>query len=509
LKPVANFLQRNYRTLFSVLALIVAFYFSIQQSYLLFHTLVELFSIVVAFAVFIVAWNSRKMQDNPYLRFVGIAYIAIAALDLLHTLTFKGLDMIPSDGQYYANQFWVATRMLEAFTLLAGFGFLGRRKQIAADFIFVIYFVISLLITLSIITYKVFPRCYIDGYGQTAFKIYAEYFIILILLLVGVMLYRYRQHFSKPVYQLLMVSLVFTIISEFCFTLYVSNYSTANQIGHYAKLISFFLIYKANVETGFLNPTGAIFKGLKENEERYRIMAQNVPELRDINAMKDKLFSIIAHDLKNPFTSMLSFSEMIARNAGSMDRDKISKMAQRINQSSKQAYNLLENLLDWSRMQSGLLTPNVKQVPLSVLFKNARDFASPIALNKNITLIVNDTGALTVRADQQMIDTVLRNLISNALKFTHPEGAITLSVKQSETEATIMVADTGVGIKPEAQQELLSIRSQYTTAGTHKEKGTGLGLILCMDFVQLNGGRIWLESTPGQGTVFYFTLMLG
>ena len=177
--------------------------------------------------------------------------------------------------------------------------------------------------------------------------------------------------FSTSVYRLLIASLVFTILSEFCFTLYVSNYSTANEIGHYAKLIAFFLIYKANVETGFLNPAGSIFKGLKDNEQKYRALAQNIPELQDMNAMKDKLFSIIAHDLKNPFTSMLSFSEMISKNADRMEVEKIKRMGNRINESGKQAYALLENLLNWSRVQSGLMQPHIQQIELDLLFNDA------------------------------------------------------------------------------------------------------------------------------------------
>ncbi|WP_345955600.1 MASE3 domain-containing protein [Mucilaginibacter sp. PAMB04168] len=506
MKALIAFLKANYRTLFSVSVLAAVFYCSILQNYLLFHTIVELFSIVVAFAVFIVAWNTRNMQDNPYLRFVGIAYIAIAALDLLHTLTFKGMNIIPANERYYANQFWVATRLLEALTFVAGFYFINYRKRISADLIFLSYFVLTLLITLSILVYKNFPRCYLDGLGQTPFKIYAEYFIIAILFVAGWLLFQYRQHFSSQAYRLLSFSLFFTVISEFCFTLYVSNYSTANEIGHYAKLIAFFLIYKANVESGFLNPTGTIFRGLKEDEQKYRTLAQNVPELEDKNAMKDKLFSIIAHDLKNPFTSMLSFSEMISKNADRMEIEKVKRMGQRINESGKQAFVLLENLLNWSRVQSGLMKPNFQQVLIDDIYKDALTFASPAAEAKSIRLIVKQTDELTVFADRLMIDTVLRNLLSNAIKFTHHGGIIEINGALMNNEVTIAVQDSGVGIEPALQEEILEISARHTTNGTDNEKGTGLGLVLCKEFVELNNGRIWLESKVGQGTTIYFSL---
>lgn len=506
MKLAIAFLKTRYRTLFSLLVLVALFYCCMQQSYLLFHTVVELFSIVVAFAVFIVAWNTRRMQDNPYIRFVGISYIAIAALDLLHTLTFKGMNVIPAEGHFYANQFWVATRLLESFTFVIGIFFIRYRKQVSADLIFLSYFFISLLITLSILVYKNFPSCYIDGVGQTAFKIYAEYFIILILIIAAILLYKNRSYFAPSVFHLLIASVCFTVISEFCFTLYVSNYSTANEIGHYAKLISFFLIYKANVETGLMNPAGSIFKGLQDNELKYRTLAQNVPELQDMNAMKDKLFSIIAHDLKNPFTSMLSFSEMIYKNADKMEIEKVKRMGYRINEAGKQAYVLLENLLNWSRVQSGLMKPNIRSIEIEQLFNDVIGFATPAANAKAISLLVQGVRNTAVMADSQMIDTVLRNLLSNAIKFTHHGGKITLNATAKNSQMVISIADTGVGIEPVLQQELLALTARHTTTGTDNEKGTGLGLVLCKEFVELNGGRIWLESVIGQGTTFYFSL---
>jgi len=180
---------------------------------------------------------------------------------------------------FYANQFWVVTRFIEAATLLIGFWFLRSAKKINADLIFIGYFIISLIAALSILVWHIFPVCFIDGLGQTPFKIYAEYVIITILFIVGYLLYRNRKRFSPQVYRFLTYSLMFTVLSEFCFTLYASNYSAANEYGHYFKLISFFFIYKANVETSFLKPTSILFKNLKDNEEEYRTLAENLPGL--------------------------------------------------------------------------------------------------------------------------------------------------------------------------------------------------------------------------------------
>lgn len=594
--------------------LVIIFEVSVKQNYLLFHTIVELIAIVVAFAVFIITWNSRKMLDNNYLYFVGIAYIFIGALDLMHTITFKGMQIFPGTA-YYANQFWVATRALEALTLLIGFLFLRMKKMLNGDFIILCYSVITILIILSILNWNIFPVCYTDQIGQTPFKIYAEYVIILMLCFAGIMLYRSRKLFDRPIFNLLCLSILFAVLSEFCFTLYISNYSFTNQLGHYAKLISFFLIYKANVEKGFTTPTGLIFKNLKDNEEKYRTLAENLPELifrfdqnficlyantaiekflpnrhqfytgknvaefgfpshfenqlsqiliraerakaiqevkfdllnvnqeysfsmqaipeygsdsnggtflvicyditelklnerrlQDLNATKDKFFSIIAHDLRNPFTSLIAFSELIYKNVNKLSTEKIESLAIRMNDSSKQAFALLENLLNWSRVQTGALVPDPRVVEIERLLSENQAQAASLALAKGITIQIDSICIGRIFADKQMIDTVLRNLIANAIKFSYANSTIWLKAEDQQNHILFSVADAGVGIDQQTLSQLLEIDSNISTRGTGEEKGTGLGLILCKEFVELSGGRIWAESEFGLGTTFYFTV---
>ena len=157
-----SFIKANYRTIFTVALLVLIFKISVKQNFLLFHTIVELSSIVIAFAVFIVTWNTRKMLDNNYLYFVGIAYIFIGALDLLHTITYPGMNIIPGT-IYYTNQFWIATRFMEAFSLIMGFWFLKRKKVLNGDITILAYCIVSVLIILSILYWQIFPICYVEG----------------------------------------------------------------------------------------------------------------------------------------------------------------------------------------------------------------------------------------------------------------------------------------------------------------------------------------------------------
>ena len=278
LRNFTSFFDRYYRTAFSIICLVLIFIYSKQHSYILFHTLVELFSIVIAFAVFIVAWNSRKMQDNKYLHVIGISYLFIGALDLLHTLTFNGMNIISVPG-YPANQFWIATRGMEALIFLGGFLMIGRKQKINTELLFLLYFVVSSLIAASILVWQIFPVCFVAGKGQTDFKVIGEYIIIALLLVSLFMLYRKRSNFDRKVYLLLSGSIVFAILSESCFASYTSNWGALNEWGHYGKLISFFLIYKANVQMAFDKPMGSIFRELKASETEYKTLAENLPGL--------------------------------------------------------------------------------------------------------------------------------------------------------------------------------------------------------------------------------------
>jgi len=218
------------------------------------------------------------MQDNKYLHVVGISYLFIGALDLLHTLSYNGMNVIPLPG-YPANQFWVATRGMEALIFLGGFLLIGRRRKINTELLFLFYFVVSLLIAASILVWQIFPVCFISGEGQTSFKIVSEYIIIALLLISLFLLYKRRANFDRKTYQLLGGSMIFAVLSECCFATYTSNSGTLNEWGHYGKLISFFLIYKANVQMAFEKPMESIFRDLKASETEYKTLAENLPDI--------------------------------------------------------------------------------------------------------------------------------------------------------------------------------------------------------------------------------------
>ncbi|MGE4505904.1 MAG: MASE3 domain-containing protein [Desulfovibrionaceae bacterium] len=262
--PLSTSPNRLHGWLFLALAL-AGLYLTSLHSYLLFHTLVELFSIVIAFGIFALGWTAHRYLKNNFLIFLSIAYFFVGLLDLLHTLSYKGMPIFP-DYDYYANQVWIATRLLESLSLLAAFLFLGERRKILPVLLFALFSAITALIVLSIFTWKVFPVCFVDGLGLTPFKKNAEYVICAVIALDIILLLRNRGAFTPKVHTQMLWSLACTIGAELAFTFYISNYGFSNLVGHYFKLASFWFIYRALLETGVREPLDLIFKELKEAE---------------------------------------------------------------------------------------------------------------------------------------------------------------------------------------------------------------------------------------------------
>lgn len=235
----------------------------------------------------------------------------------------------------------------------------------------------------------------------------------------------------------------------------------------------------------------------------------NVTHLKNALATKDKLFSIISHDLKNPFNSLLGFTELLLKKYNTYDDEKRLKFIGLINESSENVCNLLNNLLAWSSSQNDKIELYFEPVNLKYFAYNTVNFVQSFALKKEIEIHQNIPKTIFVSIDKATIDTVLRNLITNAIKFTNRNGKITISAQilpDNNKFIEISVKDTGIGIPPEKLKTLFAIKKSKSTQGTEKELGTGLGLIVCKEFVEKNGGKIYVESEVGKGSCFKFTL---
>ncbi|HEX2934451.1 MAG TPA: PAS domain S-box protein [Bacteroidales bacterium] len=251
----------------------------------------------------------------------------------------------------------------------------------------------------------------------------------------------------------------------------------------------------------------AVKEDITAKKEAEQALIQSQQKLQQANATKDKFFSIIAHDLKNPFNIILGFADLLLQNHKEYDEDTRESVIKTIYDISLKTFNLLENLLAWSRTQTGKIPFSPKVIDLQTLTNDSISLFKEIADKKRIKLTSMVTEDLSVFADRDMVATVLRNLIVNGIKFTPREGKVmVLAEKSVDNMILIEVKDSGIGISPEKIEVIFSVDRDWSESGTEEESGTGLGLFLCKEFVEKNGGRIWLESEVSVGTSFFFTL---
>jgi len=248
----------------------------------------------------------------------------------------------------------------------------------------------------------------------------------------------------------------------------------------------------------------------KIEDDKLKVSELNFKEL---NIAKDKFFSVISHDLKAPFGQFISATDLILDRINEFDTDQIEKLIKLLNQQARQSYKLLENLLEWSKNQKGLIKYNPKPLSVGNLINDVIADLSQMASNKSISINSSIQPNLIIYADKYMLSSILRNLISNAIKFTRVDGNISITKTYiiptdplDDKILEISVTDNGVGMREEEIVKLFKIDTTFSTKGTQRESGTGLGLILCKDFVNKQGGKISVESELGKGSTFKFTL---
>jgi len=250
-------------------------------------------------------------------------------------------------------------------------------------------------------------------------------------------------------------------------------------------------------------------KKQKELEEAYCNLEESEKKLKEINAGKDKFFSIIAHDLKSPFTTLLGISDYLLDEYGNLKENEQKEFLSDLRTNIKSVYNLLENLLEWSYLHIKQNIAEHSNFSMAMLCDFVFEVFKLKAIGRNIKLINNIDKSILVYADYNMVDTVIRNLVNNSLKYTPKGGCITLSAYKKKNFITISVKDNGVGISEETINKLFKIDEQCTTIGINGETGTGLGLVLCHELLKHNNGKIWVESKVNNGSTFFIKLPAG
>lgn len=500
----------RYLTASFIAIVLILLYITHIYNYLLFHSISELFSIIIAYTLFVIAWNSSKYIQNPYLLFIGIAYFFIAGLDVLHTFSFEGMNIFKKD-QYYANQLWIAARFMESLTLLAGFLFFKFKTVLNRTVIFSVYLGISVILVSSIFIWDIFPECFIAGSGQTPFKIYSEYLICALLILSALLLFfRYRDRFTPMIFRLLFFSILCTVVSELAFTFYISNYGLSNLVGHYFKIFSYYLLYKAIIETGINEPYALIFNELKTQKDNLEIqVAEEVRKNMELEkfihfqsrrAAMGEMIGNIAHQWNQPLTSlsvMIQNSSIQLRN-GSPD-------CARLLDKNKKMLDIISFMSQTMADFRNFFKPDKEKTHFSLreICSRVSSIMEGSLIDNGISIEITGSENVTAYGFENEYAQVVLNLIANAKDALVQNKAgkplITLHIETDNGLSVLSVSDNAGGIPPGILEKI------FITYYTSKPNGTGMGLFMSRRIIEGMGGNISAENTAG-GACFKVTL---
>ncbi len=498
--------------------LLFGLFLTSRDSYLLFHTLTEMFTVVVASGVFVIAWNARHNLQNNYLLVVGVSSIFVALVDLLHALAYDGMGVFAGDGADLATQLWLAGRWIQAIALATAPFFLGRRIRIAA--VAGGFAILTAVLLLSIFDWRIFPTAYVEGAGLTTFKRMSEYATSLVLLGATALLWWKRGAFDATVLRLLTTSLVLTAASELTFSFYFSVYGRTNLVGHFLRLLAFYVLYKAVIETGLVRPQGILLRDLRSSQEQLRDYAatlerrnqelfrseqqlrERAVELQQRNQELDAYAHTVAHDLKNPLAIILTNARMVTETSA-LPPGRTETLLDRITITAEKMNRIIEGLLSLAQVRRAQAPAEV--LDMAGIVAHARDGLCEMIAASGARISQPDVWPLAL-GYAPWIEEVWANYLSNALRYGGHPPEIEIGADPAPDGAVrFWVRDHGPGVPDDLRPRLFIPFSQFGK-DSRRGAGHGLGLSIVLQIVEKLGGQVGMEAAPGGGSLFYFTL---
>ncbi len=487
-----NLVRETSLSLLPPLGVLLVLYLSSFYSFLLFHSLVELGTILMSFVIFVFTWNTRLYLDNNYLLFIGISFLAFLIIDTTNMLVYRGIDIFPDTSTNITAQLEIAFRLVHAMSFFVAIYFLARNFNLYL--VIAGYTLVLALIFGSIFFWNNFPTVYVEGNGVTTFKYWGEYISSFILVLSAAGLVIHSNNFKQEVLILLVLSVL--VIAVEGVLLPRTDYQSQNLMRHIAKIISFYLVYKAIIETGLKEPLSILMRNLKKSQQeqwRYSL------KLAEQNEELEAFAHTVAHDLKNPISAILMATVSIS-DPSLPEGEKQSFVAD-IKETAVKMNSIIENLMMLSR---------VRKTDLHLEELDMQEIMDSVLLR--LRLLIHEYQP-EIKTPQQWpvaigyapwIEEVWANYLSNAIQYGGKPAVIEIGTDtQPDGRLRFWIRDNGCGIPLEEQTKLFKPFSQIQSL---KSIGHGLGLSIVRRIVERLDGDVGVESQPGQGSTFYFTL---
>lgn len=507
---VISFRQEFNKTIIILsVAALTALLLAGRVNFPLFHIIVELFSIVVACGIFIISWHTRHLHENGFITFLGVSSLSVAILDLLHALTYKGLTVIPQSGAPVATQLWIAGRFLQATAILLAFFFLHRRLRDTP--LLVTFLAATTLLVSTIFMWKIFPDCYVEGFGLTRFKIYSEYLIISLFAAALLLLRRKWKSFDPQVARYLAASFGFFMLSELLFTNYVGVFDWTNQIGHIFKVAGYYCLYRGVVVIGLTRPYDLLFRSLKEInntlEDRVREEVERNREKDALLVQKDRQAALgemtgnIAHQWRQPLNavSLIVQDLELQENTGSLNKEHLKESLSRINDLTRHMSQTINDFRE-------LYQPDKEKIPFS-LSKKVRQSLALVENNlreQSISVNVSAEEDVLALGFPNQFAQVILNLLNNSrdalLERKVPDPTIWIEVSKDGMTSLVTIKDNAGGIPADIIHRIFD--PYFTT----RKEGTGIGLSMSRTIIEKNmAGRLTVRNDQ-VGAVFTLEL---
>lgn len=473
--------------------------------YLTIHTMAEFLSVVVSLAVSLIAWYNYQQEKGLEDFFICLTFVGVGLIDFSHTMSYNGMpDFFTPNSVNKASTYWIAARLVQAIGLLAVVS--AKRIKPKNKVNLNLYLRVTVILSIALIGFIAtgapgVPPMFEPGVGQTAAKIILEYMVIVIEILSLLYLITTKRKNNSDSY--LQAALMLGIFSEIAFTMYSSAYDTYNLIGHIYKISAFVCILQGLFVTSVvrLHVTNRMLR------EQRRKLSQINAQLARVNKLKTDFLANTNHELRTPLTAIIAFTELLLDKETGPLNELQKDYLQEINDSSQRLLGEINNLLELSKIEAGQSRLNPELTSINDVIESVLKQLRSVFQQKNQNIAANiqpDIPLLMI--DRPKISKVIINLLSNAHKFTGTGGNISIDALISEEGqgVTVHVKDDGIGLEKQHSANIFDMFYQIENSLTKQFHGTGIGLTLVKHFVELHGGRVWVKSEPGEGSIFSF-----